>query len=209
MSWTRCKWPLECRCSATFVHTKSCLPLFALHTLAGWKQSLLTLAFLSHSASQTVPASRCRSWTRSSRPQRWSSGCSPFSHLCSSPNTTITPTSSLTAQWPTTSPSTRCSSCHWVLYHFYGAVLNALTCLSCCLMTSVTMVLLTHLCLTTDGGRIHKVVHNNSQFFVVAEYRPFQHKRHITGLNLDSLTVSNSTASKTISGVCHHKKNVK
>lgn len=57
-------------------------------------------------------------------------------------------------------------------------------------------------CLGTDSGRIHKAIHNNSQLFVIAEYWPFELKRHITGLTLNSPTVSNSTAGQLISGVC-------
>lgn len=46
----------------------------------------------------------------------------------------------------------------------------------------------TLLFLSLNSGRIHKIFHNNSQLFVIAEYRPFEHKRHITGLTLDPPT---------------------
>lgn len=74
--------------------------------------------------------------------------------------------------------------------------------LKSCETRCVSVVSPALLCLGTDSGRIHKIVHNNSQLFVIAEYRPFEHKRHITGLTLDPPTVSNSATSKMISGVC-------
>lgn len=97
-------------------------------------------------------------------------------------------------------------SCH--VHHFiisFSVRASAQDCrktLKSCETRCVSIVSPALLCLGTDCGRIHKAVHNNSQLFVIAEYRPFEHKRHITGLTLDPPTVSNSTASKMISGVC-------
>lgn len=109
MGLSCCKWPLDCFEMEIFPSAfNGAQPPSVL------QQSLLTLEHLSCSALQTAPASRWQPWTRSSKPQRWSSGCSPCGRRCSSPNTTTTPTSSSTAQSLTANRSKHCSSCQWV-----------------------------------------------------------------------------------------------
>lgn len=49
-------------------------------------------------------------------------------------------------------------------------------------------------CLQTENGGIHKMIMNESQAFVIAEYQPFNHRTPILNIIFHPSSVSNSTA---------------